>query len=34
MLVGGGDVSENDKGDKKSVVRDDAAVVDFRRIKI
>jgi hypothetical protein len=30
MLVDGGTVWENDKGDGKSLVRDDAAVVDFR----
>jgi hypothetical protein len=34
MLVGGGAVWENDRGDGKSLVRDDAAAVDFRSIKI
>jgi ribosomal protein L24E len=34
MLVGGGAVWENDKGDGKSLVRDDAAVVDFRSFKL
>jgi hypothetical protein len=32
MLVDGGAVWENDRGDGKSLVRDDAAVVDFRSI--
>jgi ribosomal protein L24E len=34
MLVGGGAVWENNRGDGKSVVRDDAAIVDFRSIKL
>jgi ribosomal protein L24E len=34
MLVGGGAVWENDRGDGKSLVRDDATVVDFRSIKL
>jgi hypothetical protein len=34
MLVDGGAVCENDRGDAKSLVRDDAAVVDFRSIKL
>jgi hypothetical protein len=34
MLVGGGAVWENDRGDGKSVVRVDAAVVDFTTIKL
>jgi hypothetical protein len=34
MLVGGGAVWENDRGDGKSVVRDGATVVDFRNIKL
>jgi hypothetical protein len=34
MLVDGGAVWDNDRGDGKSVVRDDAAVVDFRSIKL
>jgi hypothetical protein len=34
MLVDGGAVWENDRGDTKSLVRDDAAVVDFRSIKL
>jgi hypothetical protein len=34
MLVGGGDVWENDRGDEKSLVRDDAIVVDFENIKL
>jgi ribosomal protein L24E len=34
MLVGGGAVWENDRGDGKSLVRDDAAIVHFRSIKL
>jgi hypothetical protein len=34
MLVDGGAVWENDRGDRKSLVRDDAAVVSFRSIKL
>jgi hypothetical protein len=34
MLVDGGAMWENDRGDRKSLVRDDAAVVDFRSIKL
>jgi hypothetical protein len=34
MLVGGSAVWENDRGDRKSLVRDDAAVFDFRGIKL
>jgi ribosomal protein L24E len=34
MLVGGAAVWENDRGDGKSLVRDDAAVVDFISIKL
>jgi ribosomal protein L24E len=34
MLVGGGGLWENDRGDGKSLVRDDATVVDFRSIKL
>jgi hypothetical protein len=34
MLVGGGAVWENGTDDGKSLVRDDAAVVDFRSIKL
>jgi hypothetical protein len=34
MLVGGGAVWENDRGDGMSVVRDDMAVVDFGNIKL
>jgi ribosomal protein L24E len=34
MLVGGGAVWENDRGDGKWLVQDDAAVVDFRSIKL
>jgi ribosomal protein L24E len=34
MFVGGGAVLESDRGDGKSLVRDDAAVVDFRSIKL
>jgi hypothetical protein len=34
MHVGGGVVWENDRGDGKSLVRADAAVVDFRTIKL
>jgi ribosomal protein L24E len=34
MLVDGGVVWENDRGDGKSLVRDDAAVVDFRSTKL
>jgi hypothetical protein len=34
MLVDGGAVWENDRGDGKSLVQDDAAVVDFRSIKL
>jgi ribosomal protein L24E len=34
MLVGGGAVWENDRGDGKSLVRDDATVVDFKSIKL
>jgi ribosomal protein L24E len=34
MLVDGGAVCENDRGDGKSLVRDDAAIVDFRSTKL
>jgi ribosomal protein L24E len=34
MLVDGGAVWEDDRGDGKSLVRDDEAVVDFRSIKL
>jgi hypothetical protein len=34
MLVDGGAVWENDRGDGKSLLRDDAAVIDFRSIKL
>jgi hypothetical protein len=34
MLVDVGAVWENDRDDGKSLVRDDAAVVDFRSIKL
>jgi hypothetical protein len=34
MLVDGGAVWENDRGGEKSLVRDDATVVDFRSIKL
>jgi ribosomal protein L24E len=34
MLVDSGAVWENDRGDGKSLVRDDAAVVDFKSIKL
>jgi ribosomal protein L24E len=34
MLVDDGAVWENDRGDGKSLVRDDAAVVDFRSTKL
>jgi hypothetical protein len=34
MLVDGGAVWENDRGDVKSLVRDDAVVVDFKSIKL
>jgi hypothetical protein len=34
MLVGGGVVWENDRGNGKSLVRDDATVVNFRSIKL
>jgi hypothetical protein len=34
MLVGGGAVWENDRGNEKSLVRDDAAVINFRSIKL
>jgi hypothetical protein len=34
MLVDSSAVWENDSDDGKSVVRDDAAVVDFRSIKL
>jgi hypothetical protein len=34
MLVDGGAVWENDTGDGKSLVRDNAAVVDFRSIRL
>jgi hypothetical protein len=34
MLADGGAVRENDRGDEKLLVRDDAAVVDFRNIKV
>jgi hypothetical protein len=34
MLVGGGAVWENDRGDGKSLVRDNVAIVDFRSIKL
>jgi hypothetical protein len=34
MLVDGGAVWENDRGDGKSLVRDDAVIVDFRIIKL
>jgi hypothetical protein len=34
MLADGGAVWENDRGDRKSIVRDDAAVIDFRSIKL
>jgi ribosomal protein L24E len=34
MLVDGGAVWENDRGNGKSLVRDDAAVVDFRSTKL
>jgi ribosomal protein L24E len=34
MLVDDGAVLENDRGDGKSVVRDDVAVVDFRSTKL
>jgi hypothetical protein len=34
MLVDGGAVWENDRGDGRSLVRDDAGVVDFRSIKL
>jgi ribosomal protein L24E len=34
MVVDGGAVRENDKGDGKSLVRDDTAVVDFRSTKL
>jgi ribosomal protein L24E len=34
MLVDDGVVLENDRGDGKSLVRDDAALVDFRSTKL
>jgi hypothetical protein len=34
MLVDGSAVWDNDRGDGKSVVRDDATVVDFTSIKL
>jgi ribosomal protein L24E len=34
MLVDGDAVWENDRGDGKSLVRDDAVVVDFKSIKL
>jgi ribosomal protein L24E len=34
MLVDGGAVWENDRGDGKSLVRDNAEVVNFRSIKL
>jgi hypothetical protein len=34
MLVDSGAVWENDRGDEKSLVRDDVAVVNFRSIKL
>jgi hypothetical protein len=34
MLLDDGAVWENDKGDRKSLVQDDAAVVDFRSTKL
>jgi hypothetical protein len=34
MLVDGGAVWENDRGDEKTLVQDDAAVVDFRSTKL
>jgi hypothetical protein len=34
MLVGGGAVWENDRGDGKSVVRGGATVVDFGNIRL
>jgi hypothetical protein len=34
MLVGGGAVWENDRGDGKSLVRDDAVVVEFRNVEL
>jgi ribosomal protein L24E len=34
MLVGGGAVWENGNGDGKSLVRDDATVIEFRSIKL
>jgi ribosomal protein L24E len=34
MLVDGGAVWENDRGDGKSLVRDDVAVVDFTSTKL
>jgi hypothetical protein len=34
MLVGGGVVWENDRGDGRSLVRGDAGVVAFRTIKL
>jgi ribosomal protein L24E len=34
MLIDDGVVWENDRGDGKSLVRDDAAVVDFRSTKL
>jgi ribosomal protein L24E len=34
MLVYGGVMWENDRGDGKSLVRDDAAVVDFKSTKL
>jgi hypothetical protein len=34
MLVDGGAVWENDRGDGKSLVRDNAAVVNFRSFKL
>jgi ribosomal protein L24E len=34
MLVDGGAVWENDRGDGKSLVRDDTSLVDFRSTKL
>jgi hypothetical protein len=34
MLVDGGAVWENDRGDGKSLVRGDTTVIDFRSIKL
>jgi hypothetical protein len=34
MIVDGGAMRENDRGDEKSLVRDDAAVVEFRSTKL